>query len=323
MTSHSRVARAFEALQSQRPNPGQATVVVIGPDRNLSEARLALDHLGVIHLFVALPPGRETFALPLAEVLPAKWFAEEVDDAESSALDIACPDPKLIPTFLSLLGEMLTRVDESGDACIDELMRVLGGWREALAREQRASSRQRAIGLFGELTVLRQIARTDPTRAMAVWRGKEGYRHDFFHNNAVEVKAYTGTNSPSVEIHGVYQLDPPSGGDLHLIALRLEESSAGKTVADLIDELDALGVPRGFLFERSTDDSPIISEDTLRFVVAEERLFHVTEDFPGLRASRISAERLIGVSNLRFALMLDVCPSRLDAALFDQVLKAL
>jgi len=320
---YARVAHALEVIKGTVPNPGEGVAAAIGPDRNLNEARLAKDHSGDIHLLVKLPPGRSKFSLPLGPVLPATWLEEPGDATPRVSLDVRSNDPSLTPTFLSLVGEMLNRVDESGGACIDELTRVLSAWREALARERGGLSRQQAIGLFGELTILLRLAHTDPQRAKAAWRGKEGYRHDFFLRNALEVKAYAGAESPIVEIHGAHQLDPPAGADLHLLALRLEENADGQTIDDLIGALDAVGLPRGLLFERSTADEPIVSDDSLRLIVANERLFRVTDGFPGIRFSLLGAPAFHAVANLRYSLLLDACPGEMDSVLLDEVLRKL
>lgn len=302
---------------------GEGAAVPIGPDRDINEARLAKDHDGVIHLLVTLPHGRTRFAPPLGSVLPATWLEEDEGLADQSSLDVRSTDASLTPTFLSLIGEMLSRVDDSGGACIDELMRVLASWREALARERRGLSRERAIGLFGELVVLSRMAEIDPARARAAWRGKDGYRHDFFLHNALEVKAYMGTESPAVEIHGAHQLDPPLNASLHLLAIRLEENDDGRTIDDLIQEIDSHGLPRGLLFERSTDADPVISDGTMKFIVASERLFHVTERFPGMRYSTLGETAFEGISHLRYSLLLDACPDAIDPSHLSEVLKRL
>jgi hypothetical protein len=317
---YARVANALEILRTERPPAGEGAAAPIGPNRDISETRLAKDHLGDIHLLVRLPQGRARFSLPLGEVLPADWLDEEDGDV---SLDVKSTDSRLTPTFLSLVGEMLSRVDDSGKPCIDELMHVLSSWREALAREQRGLSRQRAIGLFGELVVLSRMAQADPGRAKAAWRGKEGYRHDFFISNALEVKAYAGSESPMVEIHGAHQLDPPVGGSLHLLALRVEESAEGQTIQELMGMIESFGLPRGVLFERSSDDAPVVGDDSMRFIVASERLFAVTDRFPGLRYSTIGEAAFQAVAGLRYSLLLDACPDAIDASLLTEILENL
>lgn len=320
---YARVAHAMEILASSRPSLGEGAAVAIGPDRNINEARLAKDHEGCIHLLVTLPPGRTKFTPPLGNVLPAAWLDDQDGLPAQPALDVRSTDARLTPTFLSLVGEMLGRVDDNGGTCIDELMRVLASWREALAQERRGLSRERAVGLFGELVVLARMARTDPARARAAWRGKDGFRHDFFLHNALEVKAYLSAESPTVEIHGAHQLDPPINASLHLLALRLEENDDGRTIDDLIEEIDSYGLPRGLLFERSTEEAPVISDRTMKFIVASQRLFQVTERFPGIRFSTFGEAAFEGISHLRYSLLLDACPDAVDPSELEEVLNQL
>lgn len=320
---YARVAHAMDVLASSRPSLGEGAAVPIGSDRNIQEARLAKDHNGDIHLLVTLPPGRTKFTLPLGNVLPATWLDDQEGPSDQSSLDVRSTDASLTPTFLSLVGEMLSRVDDSGGACIDELMRVLASWREALAREKRGLSRERAVGLFGELLVLARLAKSDPARARAAWRGKDGFRHDFFLHNALEVKAYVSTESPTVEIHGAHQLDPPINASLHLLALRLEENDDGRTIDDLIDEIDSYGLPKGLLFDRSTDEAPVVADNTLKFIVANQRLFRVTEGFPGIRFSTLGEDAFAGIAHLRYSLLLDACPNAVDPSELTEVLKKL
>ncbi|WBU39423.1 PD-(D/E)XK motif protein [Homoserinibacter sp. YIM 151385] len=307
---YARVAHAFELIDERDVMIGEAAVAAIGPDRDLHEARLARDHSGLIHLMVRLPEGRERFTPPVGRVLPATWFRD--GNGGATYLSVVSVDPALNPTFLSLIGEMLNRVEESGAACIDELVRVISAWREALEREQLGTSRSQLVGLFGELVVLERLAASDPDRALRAWRGKDGYRHDFFLDNAIEVKSYTGVDSPVAEVHGAYQLDPPAGGSLHLLAFRLEENAAGDSIKDIMRRLGDLGIALDAMLSRSSDAAPIVVDDNLRFLVAEERLYEVTERFPGLRASRLGADSLHAVSRIRYALLLDACPDRID-----------
>jgi hypothetical protein len=320
ISGYARVAEAVELLRAIPTAAGEARLAPIGPDRNVREARLLRDHLSRFHLIVSLPLGRATFTPLTSELLPAKWLDTDFEGGNEVCLDVICEDDSLNPTFFSLIGEMLERVEATGRACMDELMRVLASWREALARERGLLSKQGVIGLFGELIVLRTLARRDPNLALAAWRGQEGYRHDFFLSNALEVKSYTSFSSPSVTIHGAFQLDPPVGGALHLVAMRLEESPIGETIDELIESIEDLGIGRKQLFQRSSSERPISSDDRHSFLVAEERIFEIVEQFPGIRASKLSADALIGLSHLSYTLLLDSCSAyqvdtQLDALL--------
>ena len=206
---------------------------------------------------------------------------------------------------------MLDSVGESGVDAYIELNRVLASWRKALRLENRSVDRQAVIGLFAELTVLLRMAEQDPDAALHAWRGPEGHRHDFSRTNALEVKGYTNEAS-TVTIHGLRQLDPPPSGDLHLLAMRLEESTAGRTLADLIEELDGRGISVDMLEQRCDSQEPLFSDSEIRLHILSGRVFHVGSDFPGLRESRLSPQALKGVDRVAYTLHLDACPNELN-----------
>ncbi|WP_232226204.1 PD-(D/E)XK motif protein [Brachybacterium phenoliresistens] len=278
----------------------------------------------MIHLLAALPAGREIFDVPLGHTLRATWVGTRSADGHTTSLDVACTDPRLRLTFLSLIGEMLDRADETGRPCIDELTGVLDSWRSALARAKRELDRSRAVGLFGELTILEQLARKDQVRALAAWRGREGHRHDFARTNALEVKTFSSTGSPSVQIHGLLQLDPPPAGVLHLVAFRVVETDSGSSLAELVERIVEQGVSRADIADCLGEDAPALEGGRdRRFTIEETRLHEVGEDFPGLRASRLDETALRGVDDLTYSLNLDACPGGIDPRQLDRILEEL
>jgi hypothetical protein len=320
---YSRVESAMQNLHTRTVDVGEVARVYLGASGRLEDVILAKDHLGQIHLLTSLPDGREAYDVPLGRTLRAEWIETQEDDGVRTRLDVACTDARLLRTFMSLIGEMLDRADESGRPTIDELTEVLASWRAALARERQDLDRQRAIGLFGELTVLEALARRDPMAALDAWKGRAGHRHDFVRRGALEVKTFTGTGSPSVTVHGALQLDPPEASALHLVAFRIAESAKGRSLADLSDSIAALGVPRDSVTAMLGDDAPALQERSRRFIIEETRLHAVGEDFPGIRASRLDDQSLRGVDDLSYVLHLDACPGSMDPDLLAHVLEEL
>ncbi|MBF0817607.1 PD-(D/E)XK motif protein [Microbacterium paludicola] len=321
-TGYSRVAGAIERLRGAQPSVGHAKAARLGPDWHMREALLVRDHLDVIHLLIERPDDSPRIDPLLGDAFPVTWL-EASAESPHERIDIACSDSELRPTFFSLIGEMLDRVEATRHSVYFELAAVVEDWRRALERVRLRTSRQQAVGLFGELVVLKEIAAVRPADALKLWRGPDGYRHDFFSVNALEVKSYLGLDSPSVTIHGAHQLDPPVKGRLHLAALRLEENAAGQTVAEILDELEELGLHRGALRGRTTPDAPLVDDAQFRFIVAERRLYEVTDDFPGIRASKLDPAALSGVARLSYQLLLDTCPSPRPVEEFTQVLEHL
>lgn len=322
-TGHSRVQAAYEKLEVERVEEGESASTLLGPSGRLRDAILVKDHVGLTHLLARLPEGRERFDVPLGRVLRATWVETEGGESPAMWLDIACLDSRLIRTFLSLVGEMLDRADTSGRPCIDELTEVLESWRATLARARNAIDRNRIVGIFGELTILERLARRDPQAALSAWQGRNGARHDFSRANALEVKTLTGSGSPSVTIHGEAQLDPPSNAQLHLVAFRIEDRASGESVEELSDRISVHGVPREEILRTLGDDAPGEEDRHRRFEIEEVRLHIVGDDFPGIRASRLDASALRGVSELNYRLTLDSCPGELDPSELDRVLEEL
>ena len=320
---HSRVQSAYEKLRIEHVAEGESVSTLLGPSGRLRDALLVKDHVGLIHLLTRLPDDREKFDVPLGRVLRATWVQDVSVGAPAIWLDIACLDARLIRTFLSLIGEMLDRADTSGRPCIDELTEVLESWRAALARARGAMDRNRVIGVFGELTILEQLARRDPQAALSAWQGRNGGRHDFVRTNALEVKTLVSTGSPSVTIHGDAQLDPPAGAQLHLVAFRITENTAGESVEELTEKIAGHGIPREEILRTLGEDAPNAEDRRRRFEIEDVRLHVVEEDFPGIRASKMDAISLRGVSGLSYQLTLDACPGELDPDKLSRVLEEL
>lgn len=320
---HSRAHAAYENLRDEHAAEGESVSTPLGPSGRLRDAILVKDHVGLIHLLARLPQGREQFDVPLGRVLRARWIETQGEDGPAIWLDTACLDARLIRTFLSLIGEMLDRADASGRPCIDELAEVLESWRAAIARTRGAMDRNRITGLFGELTVLEQLAQQDPRAALSAWKGREGAPHDFMRANALEVKTLTGSGSPTVTIHGESQLDPPTDAQLHLVAFRIVDNAGGDSVEGLLERIAELGVPYEEILRTLGDDAPNAEDRNRRFSIVDTRLHTIGDDFPGLRASRLDVTALRGVSELSYRLSLDACPGELAPSELARVLREL
>nr|WP_246286142.1 PD-(D/E)XK motif protein [Microbacterium pseudoresistens] len=288
----------------------------------MREALLVLDYADRLSFVVERPEELPRIEPKVGGALPISWIPQS-SDAPRERIKIECPDPDLRSTFLSLVGEVLDRVDEKHGTVYLEVSKVVDDWHRALQSGKAGLSRQALIGLFGELVVLREVVRLRGTDAVSLWRGPQGHRHDFSQLNALEVKTYGGTGSPKVTIHGAYQLDPPSGHELHLLSLRVEESDEGETIADIVRELSAAGASSDLLRERVDDEEPLVLDDSLRLVVTERRLHLVSDEFPGLRASRLDSASLKGVDRLSYQLLLDACPDALPEDEQRRVLESL
>ncbi len=320
-TGYERVQGALSRLrEGHAPRPSHLLRAYVGSGQRWDQSIIAMDEHERFHLLVRLPEGEERFTLETSDVLRCHW--ETLED--SQWLDVMCMSYRMLPTFTSLVGEMLDRTELSDRPAIEELRQVLDSWRSALARAQAEASREVQSGFFGELLVALEIAEQSPAAVNRLWKGPERDLHDFSGRGAVEVKTYRTTGTPIVTIHGVDQLDPPPSGDLHLVAYRLREDPSGRTVQDLADDLERLGV--GGVFVGSAFEAlglPRRSDDGLRLVASAPRIHHVGADFPGLRRSRLPEEHLNGIDRVEYGLALDACPGRLSDDSLGEVLARL
>lgn len=319
---YSRAEAALTALLESTPTLEVSKTRRLGPDWNMREALLVRDHQDRVSLVIERPEDAPRVEPSLGDTLPVNWIAPSVD-SPLERLMITCPDPALRMTFLSLIGEVLDRVDSTRGSIYIEVSKVVKDWRRVLETARVAFSRTFIVGLFGELTVLRDLVAQRGPAAVDLWRGPEGHRHDFAATNALEVKTYTGTGSPKVTIHGAFQLDPPTGHELHLVSLRIEESPDGETIAEIVNELASSGVSPTVLTHRADKEEPLIVDDQLRLLVAGRRLHRVDEAFPGIRASQLDGPALKGVDRLSYQLLLDACPDPLADASYPGILAGL
>lgn len=194
-------------------------------------------------------------------------------------LDIACHRRDVAHLFDEVLVEVLDTITNAPRPAASAA-HVVGLWRELL-RVGRGTilSHVEQIALFAELVVLRQVA--SPADWVACWRGPHREPHDILAESfAVEVKA-TGAGSTDVEIHGIRQLEPP-GRPLWLCLVQLDEGEAGRTIAELAEEM--LGKAASAQFRRLLGLSGYLSTDqgkyTTRFDDPEFWVVEVDADFP-------------------------------------------
>lgn len=319
---YSRAEAAFEALLRSKPTLEASKTRRLGPDWNMREALLVRDHQDHISLVIDRPEHMPRIEPHLGQTMPMSWIPPSLD-SPLERLMIACPDPALRMTFLSLIGEVLDRVDSTRNSVYIEVSKVVADWRRILESSRLTLSRSMIVGLFGELVVLRDLVKQRGAHAVSFWRGPDGHRHDFASTNAIEVKTYSGTGSPKVTIHGAFQLDPPSAHHLHLVSFRIEESIDGESLADIVRDLAALGLDETSLSGRTDRDEPLLLDDQIRLTVAERRVHSVDSEFPGIRASHLAEDALKGVDRLQYQLLLDACPAPLDEASYARILAAL
>ena len=177
------------------------------------------------------------------------------------------------------------------------------------------------IGLFGELEVLSRLAQMNPTGSLASWHGYSGSTFDFQAGAVVlEVKTTMAHLGSPVHIHGLDQLDPLRGLDLHICAIAITEDEKGRSVRDLVSSLTTVGIPINQFSDMieavGYSDSPDSPWST-PFRINRFHVWVVGPSFPGIRRSEIDVARIRGLKDLEYTLDLTAAGpplSRVDAA---------
>lgn len=314
------------------PSLPEAFVFLEQDQRRISESRLltrsigvsvgdgdllaGLDARGRRHILIPVPGSttitedRRSSGVALVE---QKVTTEEGDQRFA---DLVCRDMDLAAVFEHLADDLVERISSDVEHPVEIAHRVLDEWRSLLGRSRRSLGREAAIGLIGELTVLRQLAATSPAGALAAWTGPRGTLHDFTDSGgrAIEVKATESTDATFIRISNIDQLDPEQLNELQLVVVHVGSSPGAPALDERIDEILQAGVPRGGLLDRVTSiGHPYGSMDAEehRYEIRSVRLWAVNEDFPGLRRSDLNSDRLRGVSQIRYEVALDSAPSPL------------
>ena len=165
--------------------------------------RLAIGSGGEARLLI--PLGRDDH-MPIVESGPALRF-----------LDLSCLSPELETVFAEVVDELLARI-AAGSRVSDAVSDTLEDFRALLVpASRRAPERNQVAGLVAELVVLNRLLDISE-RAWRAWRGPAGDRHDFrTRDTSLEIKASLRAGTKVITINGLEQMEPPTGGNLHLL----------------------------------------------------------------------------------------------------------
>ncbi|QXG76732.1 PD-(D/E)XK motif protein [Modestobacter sp. L9-4] len=138
--------------------------------------------------------------------------------------------------LLAALADRMQLLNEAFSVAVTEVLASF----ETLFNKAEQLSREREIGLYGELLVLeRLLSRVSPETALAAWLGPEAAEHDFaLPVGDLEVKT-TGSENRIHWISGLDQLSPSPGRDLFLLSLQITLAGAGpgRSLEELIEAI--------------------------------------------------------------------------------------
>ncbi|MFE9171566.1 PD-(D/E)XK motif protein [Streptomyces kebangsaanensis] len=256
----------------------------------------AVDHDGYRHVLVPVPTHQKIRSGPDGPALRLRKRALEDEETYQTYADLACLRADLNDLFTGLCVDVLRAAEKLPENPVKALYRVLDRWRALFQTQGTPLGSERIAGLFGELLVLSRLLEKDSS-AHRIWRGPEGYRHDFSTGRfAIEVKTTTATEGRRLRVHGLDQLDAPEGGALLLAWFRVERaatSSSGVRFLDLLEQTLRSCDDEGSLLELLAEAGYLAVDAEryrdIRFAVSEERWYTVTSDFPRLTGRTLAS----------------------------------
>ncbi len=202
--------------------------------------------------------------------------------------------------FFSLCETLVGALSEVSDSAVglSVALSQIKRWKAFMAGKRgRVLSAEEIRGLFSELKFFQKLLRNgfSETEACEAWQGPETSHQDFvFSNTAVEIKSLSGRERNTVHISSEDQLEGVNN-NLFLSVSRLidmPDSDKALSLNDLVRQL-----------EDNLQDSDAIENfsdklakagyvelriyDTPKFLVAEEKTYRVTEQFPRLVRSKL------------------------------------
>lgn len=249
--------------------------------------------------YAALRAGDDAPCLLLrAEASPGSLFEVggmrlSVDrDDDGSILVLSLEDADRRDLFTTVCADAIAAAGEDRDLGLVRFLERLDAWRRFLRERHAGMSREETIGLIGELLILERLVTADPA-LLGSWKSPEDGLQDFENaGHALEIKTGIGA-ATVIRISSLDQLDAAGMDRIDLVHVRLAEDPSGRTLADIIDDLQALlredGSRRQFangLLRRGLMPDDDVARNRPRIRERGIDTYHVDETFPALvRAS--------------------------------------
>jgi len=156
---------------------------------------------------------------------------------DSVCIELFTDSKELFRPIYALICDVLSRIADGETDALHALEASLYDFELLIARSAQLS-KEKVVGLYGELLVLESLIAEDSFPA-DVWIGAKREPHDF-RLGVMELEIKTTTsNVRKHTIHGLNQLSPTPNHTLHLVSVRLGSagSANGRSLNDLIDAI--------------------------------------------------------------------------------------
>ena len=310
----------WDLLEAQPPAGQRLTARLAWPSR-CSEVFIAVDAARKRYVLVQVPSGEAaTLSERTSKGIAVQTVEMNVDGAAGGTMfvEIACLEPAGYAALDIVTKELVEAL--AAGASIGRVRLVqseLAKWRRFWSGvAQNLLSKEAQLGLFGELWFLSSwlMPSIGAERAIPMWRGPAGARHDFeAQGMAIEVKT-SGRVDGSHQVHGLEQLLEPTDGILLLFSLLVREEASAvdslpRLVADLRGRLAAdqtqLVQFESTLFAAGYEDFHAPEYEKVKLRIRGQGLYRVASGFPRLVPASIAGGLPAGVSNINYDLRLE------------------
>lgn len=286
-----------------------------GPMTCAGQVRCALGEQGELRLLLPLPAGDQGQGVSGAPSLQIRVSTRMVDGKSMRFLDLTCLDRGLESVFKDVTNMILARIG-AGEGSVTAARSTIEEFRALLIRPSAAEVALTTItGLVGELLVMNRLLDRSPA-AWRTWRGPLGDRHDFRSgDHSLEVKSTIRSGNKMITVSSFEQMEPPTGGDLHLLHFNLENVTGGRlTVAALghaaLLKADEPHYVRERLAALGCTNIDSREWNIAAFRLEAEQLYEVREGFPRLAPSLLSSGAMpYGVADLTYKIDLNAAAS--------------
>jgi len=229
---------------------------------------------------------------------------------------VALKDAAFADVFASLANDLARRLDTvtSPDEQAQVFLSQLARWQKFLSASSEGLSREEQQGLWGELSVLRDILLPHGGPAIIeAWKGPEGAHQDFqFGTGAIEVKTTQAGAPQVVRISNERQLDHAYCPDLLLCVVAVDSrENAGEHLPGMVNSIRSILPSSGVI--RDLFDDRLLSAGYLDaharrymdtgYILRSRSFYQVNDSFPAI------TERLLpsGVGDVSYALSISAC----------------
>lgn len=247
--------------------------------------------------------------------------------AASRYIKVACEDLLGHAMFDLLAAEIADRLHADTETPAEVVSRVIAKWRRFWGQLPRLMlTREQQIGLFAELWFLTfwLLPATGSSKAVRMWRGPHGARHDFEMDGlSIEAKGTTSTRGRIHKINGVQQLDPPEHGKLLFFSMRIREEAGATNSLPLLvasckqqlsDDPDAQGLFETAVIAAGYSANHEDDYSKTHWRVVEQMLFDTSHEFPRLTKESFGDGMPMGVEDIDYTINLGTFDSAIVAS---------